>query len=47
MPKTWKEKLEEKKEPKLATLNKAMSGVPAGEGIAQTLTVPIKITCYP
>jgi hypothetical protein len=30
MAKTWKQKLEDKKEPKLQTLQKAMSGVPAG-----------------
>ncbi|MGG6269296.1 hypothetical protein ACQ4M3_27795 [Leptolyngbya sp. AN03gr2] len=30
MAKTWKQKLEDKKEPKLQILEKPMSGVPAG-----------------
>lgn len=30
MAKTWKQKLEDSKEPKLTPLNKAMGGVPAG-----------------
>lgn len=30
MAKTWKQKLEDGKEPRLTTLNKAMGGVPAG-----------------